>query len=278
MSISVLILTYNEENIIEECIKSVLWSDDIVVFDSYSTDSTVEIVKRYNARVLYRVFDNEKAHREESLKIKFKNEWVYNPDADEITTIELRDEMKKVVSLSDNENSAYKVRFKVIYQQKWMRYSSQYPVWVYRLFKPKRIRFDREINLEYITDGHVGMLTGHFLHYTFNKGVSHWIDKHNKYSSAEALESIKSLSFRRVIISDLISRDVCVRRKALKELSFRLPFRYFLKFIYIYIFRGGVMDGLPGLRYCILQMIYEYFIVIKIKEIRMESGEKDIVP
>jgi hypothetical protein len=152
-----------------------------------------------------------------------------------------------------------------------MKYCSQYPVWVFRLFRPDKLYFNRIINLEYIVDGQVGRLNGHFLHYTFNKGLSHWIDKHNKYSSAEAVESIKSLSIGRVDYSNLLSYNDSVRRKALKEISFRIPLRYLTKFIYLYIFKRGFMDGGAGLKYCILQMIYEYFIVIKIDEINKNN-------
>jgi len=271
MSISVLILTYNEENIIEECLKSVLWSDDIVILDSYSTDRTVEIASKYNVRIEYRHFDNEKSHREASLRLGFKNDWVYNPDADEITTSQLRCDMFAAVSQSDSTVVAYQVRFKVVYQDKWLKYSSQYPVWVYRLFKPEKITFNRMINLEYLVGGETDRLDGHFIHYTFNKGVSHWIDKHNEYSTVEASETIKSLVSGGVNYYSLFSADDTVRRRSLKELSFRLPFRYVFKFFYVYIFKRGFMDGLPGLRYCVLQMIYEYFIVIKVDEMNFKN-------
>jgi len=81
MSISVLILALNEENILRSCLESVNWSDDIVVLDSGSTDRTVEIAKSYGARVLYRPFDNEREQRTFSIReIKFKYPWVYNPE------------------------------------------------------------------------------------------------------------------------------------------------------------------------------------------------------
>jgi glycosyltransferase involved in cell wall biosynthesis len=91
--ISVLILTRNEEEMLPRCLEAVRWSDDIIIFYSFSTDRTIEIAKSFGARVFQRAFDNERDQRAASLQLQFKHPWVYNPDADEITTAELRDEM-----------------------------------------------------------------------------------------------------------------------------------------------------------------------------------------
>lgn len=272
--ISVLILTLNEEANLTACLESVKWSDDIVVFDSFSTDKTVEIAKAFGARVIQRKFDNEKNHRIFSLReIFFKYTWVYNPDADEITPEDLRDEMLSVVSDPKRTEAAYRVRFKTIFMGKWIRHSSLYPTWVMRLFRPEKISFDREINLNYITNGTESYLKNHFLHYTFNKGLDAWFEKHNKYSSQEAEESLKSLTEPNINWSDIFSFDNPAGcRKALKELSFRLPFRPLLRFIYMYFLRLGLLDGWAGFHYCCLLSIYEYMIVLKMEEISIKKG------
>ena len=90
MSISALILTFNEEQNLPACLESLKWCDDVVVLDSFSTDRTVEIAESAGARVVQREFDDEKSQREASLKLSFRYPWVYNPDADEITPPELR--------------------------------------------------------------------------------------------------------------------------------------------------------------------------------------------
>ena len=96
--ISVLILTLNEEASLPACLAAVQWCDDVIVFDSFSTDRTVEIAQAAGARVFQRAFDNERDHRAASLRLPFQHPWVYNPDADEVTTPELRDEMRRVVA------------------------------------------------------------------------------------------------------------------------------------------------------------------------------------
>src|ERR1700752_1571572 len=109
MTISVLILTLNEDVNLEACLASVAWSDDIVVLDSFSTDRTVEIARAAGARVYQRHFDNERNQRTFSLReIPCKYPWVYMPDADEITPCELRDEMRSVVAVPDRPEVAFR--------------------------------------------------------------------------------------------------------------------------------------------------------------------------
>ena len=268
MSISVLILTLNEEAMLPACLEAVKWSDDIIVFDSFSTDRTVEIAKAAGARVLQRAFDNEKDHRTASLQLAFKYPWVYNPDADEVTTPELMDEMLRVVADPARSPVAYRVRFKTMFFGRWIRHSSLYPTWVVRLFRPEKISFERSINLRYVVEGLEGRLENHFEHLSFNKGINAWFEKHNRYSYQEAMESLKSLSAHRLEWTQLFHRDSVVRRRALKELSFRLPFRPVLRFLYMYFFRLGFLDGRAGLDYCRLLTIYEQMIVFKMNEIR----------
>jgi glycosyltransferase involved in cell wall biosynthesis len=271
MSVSILILTLNEEQNLPNCLQSVQWSDDIVVFDSFSTDRTVEIAKSAGARVFQRRFDNEKHHREASLKLPFKHPWVYNPDADEITPPDLHDEIIKVVSDPNRKEVAYRVRFKTMFMGRWIKHSSLYPTWVVRLFRPEKISFSRDINLRYVVDGPEGQLACHFEHHSFNKGLNAWVEKHNRYSWYEAREAIKSLEGSPVSWRDIFSASSVARRRALKELSFRLPFRPTLRFLYMYLLRLGFLDGWEGLTYCRLLSIYEYLIVLKMKELQRRA-------
>ena len=264
--ISVLILTRNEQLNLPVCLKSVGWSDDIVVFDSFSTDRTVEIAGAVGARVVQRAFDNEREQRAASLKVPFKHPWVYTPDADEFTPPELRDEMLEVVRDSSRPEVAYRVRFKTMFMGRWLKHSSLYPTWVVRLLRPEAVLFERSINLRYVINGPEGRLGNHFEHHTFNNGLNAWFDKHNRYSWHEAEESIKSLAAGPLSWTGLFGGNPAERRRTLKELSFRVPCRPLLRFLYMYVLRLGLLDGLPGYHYCRLLAIYEYMIVLKMKE------------
>jgi hypothetical protein len=198
---------------------------------------------------------------------------VFNPDADEVATPPLCAEMRAAVADPARAEVAYRVRFKTMFLGRWLRYSSLYPTWVVRLFRPERLSFERTVNLRYVIDGPEGRLQEHFLHYTFNKGLNAWIDKHNQYSWHEAEETLKALRRGPVPWRDLFARDSVRRRRALKELSFRLPCRSLGRFLYTYLWRGGFLDGGPGLTYCRLLALYEYLIEVKVQEIqRREQG------
>lgn len=266
MSFSILILTFNEEaNLKRHLPKYSRISDDIVILDSFSTDNTVKVAQQYGCSVFSRKWDSEDLQRAYSLKLPFKNSWVYNPDADEFPDEQLLSEMTQS-SKSDSNNVAYEVRFKNIYNDRWIRYSTDYPVWVVRFFQPEKVSFGRIINLEYKINGNLGRFKGHFLHYPFSKGLDWWIAKHNTYSSKEAIEMIKIKSnsnFFASAVSVLVARNSKTRRVKLKELSFYLPLRGIARFTYSYFMRGGFLDGRNGLYYCILISYYEFLISIK---------------
>lgn len=269
MSISVLILTLDEEQNLPRCLQSVSWSDDIVILDSYSSDRTLDIARSFGARIFQRRFDNELSHRAASLQLPFKHSWVFNPDADEVTPPELRDEIVERATTGGSER-AFRVRFKNMFMGRWIRHSSLYPTWIVRLFQPEFLSFDRCVNLRYIIDGPEGRLQNHLLHYSFNKGFEAWMNKHNRYSSGEARELIATLDSP-ANISGLLRADPVARRRALKELSFRLPARPMLRFLYMYILRCGFLDGAPGYHYCRLLSAYEHMISLKAIELRRRS-------
>jgi glycosyltransferase involved in cell wall biosynthesis len=273
MSISVLILTLNEEANLPRCLEAVRWSDDIVIFDSYSSDRTLEIAERAGARIFQRRFDNERDHRAASLRLPFKHPWVFNPDADEVATPALSREMLARVRGSE-PYSAYRVRFRAVFMGRWLKHSSLYPTWIVRLFRPEAILFERSVNLRVVTSGSEGRLENHLLHYSFEKGLDAWFEKHNKYSSAEAIEMCQALRQRGFLMRDLFTANPLRRRRALKELSFRMPFRGECRFLYTYILRGGFLEGYRGLEYCRLMAIYDSMISMKARALLVENSEK----
>ena len=188
-------------------------------------------------------------------------------DADERVTVELKNEIDAAVDKSQNNTTLYRMRRKDMFLGKWIRHSSGYPTWFGRLLKVGYVRVERKINEEYHTDGKVGILKEHLIHYPFNKGIAYWFQRHNRYSSMEAEELLKELQDK-LNLSRLISADPMRRRRILKQLAFRLPFRPFIVFCYLYFLRLGFLDGRAGLIYCKLRAVYEYMIDIKVEEFR----------
>ena len=272
MSISILILTLNEETNIGACLDALAGFDDVVVFDSLSKDRTKEIALAKGARVVERPFDNWAAHQNWAMdNIQFRNPWVFYLDADERMTPELREEILAIARDQSRAEVAYYCGRKNFFLGKWIRHAMP-PGMIMRFFKPGRIRFERLVNPVPVIDGPHGYLRHYFEHYNFSKGITEWFDKHNKYSLFEAMEGMK-LREKPVGLGAILSRDPFERRRALKELSFRLPLRPLVKFLWMYVLKRGFLDGRAGYTYCKLQSMYEYMIVVKMRELaRKERG------
>lgn len=272
--ISTLILTKNEETNIAKCIRSIRWSDDIVVYDSFSDDKTVEIAKSEGARVIQRKFDNWSAHQNWGVEnIEFKHPWVFYLDADEVCDEELKNE---IASGLDDSYSAFRVRRKDFFMGRWLKRSQIYPTWIVRLFRPEKIRYERLVNPVAVVDGETGTLNGHLIHYPFSHGVRHWFERHNNYSDFESQDLLREAS-EDLKVSDVLSSDQNLRRRAIKKLAYRMPCRPSLIYWYLIIVRMGFLDGKPGRAYASMRAAYEKMIDVKVMEARWrrDQGEED---
>lgn len=263
--VSVVILTFNEEANLADCLKSVAWSDDTVVFDSYSTDRTEEIAAGAGARIFKRRFDDFAAQRNAALTdVPFHHPWVLMLDADERVTPELGDEIVAAVRSAGPETVLFHVRRKDMFLGRWLRRSSGYPTWFGRVIRLGHVKVLRPVNEQYVADGAAGNLRGHLVHFPFGKGIAWWVEKHNRYSSMEAALLCDPAAFHPPL-RDLGSRDPVRRRRALKALAYRLPGRPLLVFGYLYVLRGGWLDGRAGFVYCCLRGFYEFLIDVKVR-------------
>lgn len=271
MSLSILILTLNEESNLADCIHSVKWSDDIVVLDSFSSDRTVKIAEEMGARVIQRRFDNWSAHQNWALEhITFKYPWVFYLDADERMTDKLKEELLAIADDVSRVPVAYYCGRRNMFMGRWIKHAMP-PGLIMRFFRPPHVRFQRLVNPVPIIDGPHGYLAGMLTHYNFSKGISEWIDKHNRYSQLEAQEGMKLIHRSSADAPRLFDADPALRRRALKNLSFRLPLRPLIKFLYFYVWQRGWLDGRAGLTYCVLQAFYEYMIVLKMRELERQQ-------
>lgn len=271
-NISILILTLNEEIDLRDCLTSVRWSNDVVVFDSNSTDRTREIASLMGARVFQRAFDNYASQRNHALQdVNFVNPWVYLMDADERIPEDLRDEMLAVVQHAPEDIAVFRLRRKDMFFGRWLRRSSGYPTWASRLVRAGRVWVERVINEELHTTGKTANLNGHFIHLPFNKGIAFWIERHNRYSSMEAAALVQE-TCRALPWVGIFTIDPVERRKSLKQFAYRLPCRPVLVFVYLYLVRLGFLDGVPGWHYCRLRAVYEYMIDLKVREIKAQGG------
>lgn len=267
MNISVLILTYNEAVNLSDCIRSVSFSDDVVVLDSFSSDETVNIANSFGATVLERKFDNYAAQRNYGLTHDFKHDWVLMLDADERIPDGFIQELRGATELEGNPVTLYRMRRKDMFMGRWLKRSSGYPTWFGRLFRKGSVRVEREINEEYYTDGDIGLLDGHLIHYPFNKGIEYWFERHNRYSSMEAVK-LQEERAEPVVWKDFLNSDPMLKRKAFKALAYRMPFRPLLTFCFLYIVKLGFLDGRAGFHFSVMRSVYEYMIELKMRENR----------
>jgi glycosyltransferase involved in cell wall biosynthesis len=258
MGISTIILTFNEEQNIGPCLDSLAWCDDVHVFDSFSTDRTVEVARSRRAQVHQRHFTNYAEQRNAALDIcPLRHEWVLMLDADERVEPGFGTEMLTAVRDSDGID-AWRLRRKDFFMGRWLRHASLYPSWFVRLFRHAVVRYDSRAVHEYpVVRGGVDALHGHLLHDSFSKGQAAWWQKHLIYAELEAREMRTEGQDWLRLVRGVVAREPVVRRRALKAMSYRLPLRPELRFLYMYLLRRGLLDGAPGWHYCRLIRRYQ---------------------
>ncbi|MBP6007893.1 MAG: glycosyltransferase family 2 protein [Rhodoferax sp.] len=266
--ISILVLTKNEQQDLPGCLQSVAWSDDVHVYDSMSTDDTLAIARQFGATVTQRPFDNWAAHQNWGLEnVPFKHPWVFYIDADERMTPELVQAVQAAV-VSAKDEVAFRLQRRDYFLETWLKHVQTSSFYM-RLFRPEKMRYERLVNPISIADGPVGQVAGYLDHFPFSKGMGQWIDRHNGYSRFEAQQIINNRKAGEGFswVKAFTAIDFHQRRYHQKELFYRLPFRPLVKFLLLYVAKRGFLDGRAGFTYAVLQAIYEYFIVLKVREL-----------
>ena len=246
MILSVVILAFNEELHIERSINSAkLISDSIYVVDSFSSDKTRSIAERLGVHCLLRRFDSHAEQFNWALGEIDPCEWVVRIDSDEYFTDELVCSIKKCVSVDNNSLNGFSFKRRIYFLGKAINYGGVFPVEVVRMFRYGLGKVENRLMDEHIlVEGEVGTLEGEII--DDNKSsLTWWINKHNRYSSLEALEMYfekKSHS------SHLKLSGPTAFRRRLKTIYQNIPIyiRTTLLFVYRYIVRVGFLDGFHG--------------------------------
>lgn len=292
LPVSVLIPARNEQSNLPACLASVARADEIFVVDSQSSDRSVEIAEDYGAKVVQFYFKGGWPKKKNwSLEtLPFKNEWVLIVDCDERITPESWDEIAEVIK--NPEYTGYYINRRVFFLGTWVRHGGKYPDWNLRLFKHKLGRYenlntedvpntgDNEVHEHVVmSSGQVGYLKNDMLHEDF-RDLFHWIERHNRYSNWEArvyYNTLMGTDDSKTIGADLFG-DSVQRKRFLKKIWVRLPFKPLLRFIIFYIIRLGFLDGKAGYIYGRLLSQYEYQIGVKLFELRTFGGQLNVTP
>jgi glycosyltransferase involved in cell wall biosynthesis len=283
--VSVLIPAKNEQANLPACLTSVSRADEVFVVDSQSSDRSVEIAESYGAKVVQFHFNGRWPKKKNwSLEsLPFRNEWVLIVDCDERITPELWEEIERAIQ--NPEYAGYYLNRRVFFLGKWIRYGGKYPDWNLRLFKHQLGRYenlntedvpntgDNEVHEHVVLQGQVGYLKNDMLHEDF-RDIYHWLERHNRYSNWEAriyYNLLTGTGDSGTIGANLFGNAV-QRKRFLKKLWVRLPFKPLLRFILFYFIRLGFLDGRAGYTYARLLSQYEYQIGVKLYELRYCGG------
>ncbi len=264
--VSVVILSHNEAHNLPRCIEALKRCAEVVVLDDGSTDASQQIAAEAGARVVEHPYTSFADQRNWAMAhASLACPWVLHLDADEVMTHSALSEIKSLLPSMTADRVGFIAR-KVMLDDRWLRFSADYPVYVPRLLHQDGPRFVMRGHGEIIeAEPAAGvMLKEPMLHFSFSKGWPDWWERHRRYARAEAeriAEGLPPLSFR-----GLFSSDRTLRRAALRALSYRVPGRPALRFLYAYVLRLGFMDGRPGFDFCRAMARYEQMISDELKQ------------
>lgn len=267
-SLATIILTKNEAADLPACVAPLKGWSRLIVVDSGSADATAEIARAAGALVYTHPFESFGKQRNWALDHcdLGSAQWVLFLDADEVPTPEFRAAVERETAAANEEIAGFYCCWKTMLDGRWLRRCDSFPKWQFRLLRPGRARFidSGHGQKEGQIDGRIAYLREPYLHYSFSKGWSHWLQKHNEYSTLEAADRLRrSVSWRM-----LFSRDASARNRALKPLVSRLPGWPLLRFLHMYLLKRGFLEGRAGLTYCANMAYYEFLIGLKIKELK----------
>ena len=260
LPISAVVLAHNEAGNLPRCLRALRDCAEVVVVDDGSTDDSPRVAAACGARVVVHPFVSFADQRNWAMdEAGLKNDWVLHLDADEVAPPELLAEIRRRLPALASGAVGQLAR-KVMLGEKWLKHSADYPVYVPRLVHRRGPRYAMRGHGETLAGAPVAAVyfDEPLWHYNFSKGWAEWRARHLRYAAAEAARiraGGADMSFRA-----LFSPDRATRRAALRALSYRLPGRPALRFVYAYVWRRGFLDGAAGWRFCRAMAEYERLI------------------
>jgi len=249
--LTALVPTFNEEEVIRDCLESVRWADEVFVVDSFSHDQTVTIAREIGARVVQHEYVNSAAQKNWAIP-QASHPWVLLVDADERVTPELRDEIRGLLAQGPSYDG-YWIRRSNHFMKRRMEHGGWETDKVIRLFRRDCARYeDREVHAEINLPGRLPVLEHPLLHFSFRSFSQYW-KKMQLYSDWSASQMWKE-----------------GKRAGWISIGLR-PVQRFLK---MYLVRRGFLDGLHGLVLSMLGAFTVFLKYAKLWELGLRHGRE----
>lgn len=248
--ISAFIITHNNENTLESCLKSLNFVSEIIVVDDFSSDKTIDICRKYQAKIFSRKFDDYSSQKKFALE-KTQNLWVFSIDSDEIVTKELSNEISKL----DFQVDAYQIPRQTYFLGKPLLHGGKHlnPGYVLRLFNKEKCHFtDLKVHEKVVTQGKIQNLQSPMMHYSY-RNLHHYFEKMNLMTDYQADPSITPWKSNNYFLMFL---KACYR------------------FFQTYIFHQGFLDGFRGFMVSLSSVFYVFMVYFKAWEKKL-NGHKE---
>jgi glycosyltransferase involved in cell wall biosynthesis len=264
LPISIIILTYNEEQNIADCLLNLAgWAGEVFVVDSGSTDGTLGIVEEFGAAIIHHPFETHARQWAWALaNVPYTNAWIFGLDADQRVTPELRDELAQLFGECQAQLAGIDglyVKRRQIFRGSWIRHGGYYPKYLLKLFRPGAVQIDERdlIDHHFYVAGRTARLQHDIVEDNRKeRDIAFWIAKHNRYATLHAREEqLRRRDSQAWPIRAALFGSPDQRVIWLKSCWYRLPLyiRPFIYFFYRYVLRLGFLDGKQGFIFHFLQ-------------------------
>jgi glycosyltransferase involved in cell wall biosynthesis len=251
----------------------VKWIDEVFIVDSNSKDGTEKIALDFGAEVVQFEYSGgwPKKKNWALENLAFSNDWVLILDADECLPPEAEKEINKIVSDPNPEHDGYWINRRYFFLGKALKHA-YFPNWNLRLFKHKLGRYekitdvdthsgDNEVHEHVVVQGSTGKLKSIMDHHAFPT-IESFVEKHNRYSNWEAIVESSTEDNE-----ESLQHSQVKGKRRLRRLFRKLPFRPSLRFLYVYLWQGGIFDGWEGYVFARLHAQYEFLSEAKARAI-----------
>ena len=262
-TIAAVVLTLNEEHNLSRALSSLAWCDELLVLDSGSTDSTEAVARQHNAKfVVHKQSSPFQITEQRNWALDrcgLSSKWVLFIDADEEVSPVLADEIQKLISAPNRFNS-YELTPRYWFLGKWLKRTQGFPNWHPRLLERDAVRFQGGVWESFSDTALTSRIHIPYEHFAFSKGIDDWLERHQRYSTWDAIEIDQYLSIKTLRSS---------RKRRLRALtSYLWPMRPLLRFIQKYLFQFGFLEGWQALLYCLLISFYDLMTITKLIQFR----------